>query len=268
MAIVSEAGKERDKSKRSFPSHKRSEKDRGQIHGSESCMNRALAENWPNDSSWANSTDEDYIVFRIREDGVLDVVEDRKQEAASPNPLHKVGENSRSVNPKSAEPVQRCNYGQISNRDRERTADSNLMISENQELIHVRDELARVKAFLRTADSPTESDDEVKVWVKQSRDHAYCIEDILDEFKLISMNEHEYGNHGLFSKVSWNIKIIKARYRVVSEFRRVSSRIQSICEGNKRLWHKFKKVGQLTRTGDYENPSHDQRGVSPSVRHS
>ncbi|XP_031394797.1 protein BREAKING OF ASYMMETRY IN THE STOMATAL LINEAGE [Punica granatum] len=142
MAIVSEAGKERDKSKRSFPSHKRSEKDRGQIHGSESCMNRALAENWPNDSSWANSTDEDYIVFRIREDGVLDVVEDRKQEAASPNPLHKVGENSRSVNPKvrincldnesSAEPVQRCNYGQISNRDRERTADSNLMISENQ----------------------------------------------------------------------------------------------------------------------------------------
>lgn len=129
-----------------------------------------------------------------------------------------------------------------------------------REVIHVRDELARIKAFLRTADSLTEHDDEVKTWVEQIRSHAYFIEDILDEFRLNLEHELEYGHQGLLSKISGNIKSMKACYRLIYEFRRISLRIKSVCEGNERILHKFQRAGQLTQSIDVEHWSHDHRG--------
>lgn len=54
-------------------------------------------ENWPSGSSW-DSCAEDYIVFHVREDGAISVVEEGEQEASGP--LHQIREYSRSVNGK------------------------------------------------------------------------------------------------------------------------------------------------------------------------
>ncbi|KAK4787384.1 hypothetical protein SAY86_011217 [Trapa natans] len=127
-----------------------------------------------------------------------------------------------------------------------------------QEVIHVRDELNRIKAFLRTADSLTEQDHEVRVWVEQIRDNAYCIEDILDELNLISVQDaDQYTHQGLLSKVSGNLRSMKARYRIVCEFKRISSRMKSICEVTKRLRHKFNQSGYCDID---QNVSYEHRG--------
>lgn len=55
-----------------------------------------LAENWPSESSWDNYA-EDFIVFHIREDGAINVVEGEQEVSVQ---LHQIGEYSRSLNGK------------------------------------------------------------------------------------------------------------------------------------------------------------------------
>ncbi|KAJ0053947.1 hypothetical protein Pint_03535 [Pistacia integerrima] len=61
-----------------------------------------------------------------------------------------------------------------------------------EEVVYVRAELERMKVFLRIFDRLDETDEEVKVWVKQIRDVAHDIEDVLDEFSLLLA--HNHGN--------------------------------------------------------------------------
>ncbi|XP_030517297.2 disease resistance protein RPM1-like [Rhodamnia argentea] len=128
-----------------------------------------------------------------------------------------------------------------------------------EEALSVRGELERVRAFLRVADSLEESDDEVKVWVKQLRNTAYEMEDALDEFSLILRHDHGVGFTGLISRMSCCIRNLKARYRVTSEIKRIHYRVKVICEGHKRLHHKFSRAQQ--ELGAY-NSWQDHRGNS------
>ena len=70
-----------------------------------------------------------------------------------------------------------------------------------EEVRSVRGHLECVRACLRVADSLEESDEEVKVWVKQLREIAYDTEDTLDKFKLLSAHDHGVGFAGLFCAV-------------------------------------------------------------------
>lgn len=126
-----------------------------------------------------------------------------------------------------------------------------------EEVISVRDELARIKAFLKIADSLEESDEQVKVWVEQIRNLAYDIEDVVDEFRLLSIQDHGGFLHGILCK--FNIRHLKSRYRIINELKRVSVRIKSICEGHRRLRQKFRRVGQHIRSNDADNPWQDHR---------
>ncbi|PKI68478.1 hypothetical protein CRG98_011116 [Punica granatum] len=123
-----------------------------------------------------------------------------------------------------------------------------------EEVIDVRDELARIKAFLRTADSLVESNEQVQVWVEQIRDLAYQMEDVLDEFKLLSVQDHGDGLHGILCKFVGNIRNLKARYRAINDLQRVSLRLKSICEGHKRLRQKFWRAGQHVQSNDGDGP--------------
>ncbi|KAK4743562.1 hypothetical protein SAY87_001563 [Trapa incisa] len=124
-----------------------------------------------------------------------------------------------------------------------------------EEIIYVRDELARVKAFLKIADSLEESDEQVKVWVEQIRDLTFNIEDILDEFMLLSIQDHGHVLQAMLCK----LRNMKARYRVIHELKQVNSRIKSICEGHKRFRPKLRRVGQHSRADDSDNHWYDHR---------
>ncbi|XP_030474436.1 disease resistance protein RPM1-like [Syzygium oleosum] len=129
-----------------------------------------------------------------------------------------------------------------------------------EEVVSVRGELERVRAFLRVADSLEESDDEVRVWVKQLRNTAYEIEDVLDEFLLILRHDHGVGFTGLISRMSCSIKNLKARYRVTSEIKRINSRVKSICDGHRRLRHKFSRAQQDPSSTSADDTWQDHRG--------
>ncbi|XP_061962914.1 disease resistance protein RPM1-like [Populus nigra] len=108
-----------------------------------------------------------------------------------------------------------------------------------EEIVYVRGELERIRAFLRVADTLEESDEEVKVWVKQIRDVAHETEDILDEFTILLAHDHASGLYGLIHKMSCCIKNMKARYRIASQIKAMNSRIRNISDGHRRLRQKF-----------------------------
>ncbi|KAJ6962833.1 hypothetical protein NC652_001462 [Populus alba x Populus x berolinensis] len=108
-----------------------------------------------------------------------------------------------------------------------------------EEIVYVRGELERIRAFLRVADTLEESDEEVKVWVKQIRDVAHETEDILDEFTILLAHDHASGLYGLIHKLSCCIRNMKARYRIASQIKAINSRIRNISDGHRRLRQKF-----------------------------
>ncbi|XP_030553760.1 disease resistance protein RPM1-like [Rhodamnia argentea] len=126
--------------------------------------------------------------------------------------------------------------------------------------LSVRGELERVRAFLRVADALEEGDDEVKVWVKQLRNIAYDMEDALDEFLPLLRHDHGVGFIGLISRMSCCIKNLKARYRVTSEIKRINSTLKGICNGHRRLCHKFSRAQQDPSSTLADNTWQDHQG--------
>ncbi|KAA8521201.1 hypothetical protein F0562_011864 [Nyssa sinensis] len=107
-----------------------------------------------------------------------------------------------------------------------------------EEVQYIRDELERTRAFLKVADAMEESDPELHVWVKQVRDVAYDTEDVLDEFMLWFAHHHGDRIHGAFRKISCYVKNLRARWRILSEIRRIKSRVMNISEGQGRYRYK------------------------------
>ncbi|XP_039169273.1 disease resistance protein RPM1 [Eucalyptus grandis] len=129
-----------------------------------------------------------------------------------------------------------------------------------EEALSVRGELERIRAFLRVADSLEESDMEVQVWVKQLINIAYDMEDALDEFSLVLRHDHGVGFTGLINRMSCCIKNLKARYRVTSEIQSIHSRVKGICDGHRRLRHKFRWAQQDPSSTSTDNTWMDNRG--------
>ncbi|KAF8017818.1 hypothetical protein BT93_H2885 [Corymbia citriodora subsp. variegata] len=90
----------------------------------------------------------------------------------------------------------------------------------------IRDEFERMKAFLECAESSEDDDPELKVWVKQVRDVAYDVEDILDEFTLNLARDH---GDGYLHKIKLSINNLKARQHLSSKITDIN-----IGEGHRR----------------------------------
>ena len=121
-----------------------------------------------------------------------------------------------------------------------------------EEIMFLRWELERIRAFLRDADALEESDEELKVWVRQVRDVAHDAEDVVDEFTLLRDHDHGEGFYGSLYKLCHRVKTVKAHYRIHFELQRINSRIRSIFTAHKRLIHKLDmalKGSSLTSSG-------------------
>ena len=128
-----------------------------------------------------------------------------------------------------------------------------------ENVAYARGELERIKAILRVADALEETDEEVKVWVKQIRDVAHDMEDILDEYMLLLTHNHGEGVSGFLHKMSCCVRDMNARYRIVSDIQGINSRIRDICEGHRRLRQKFCPDEGSSSNG-VDNSWQDRRG--------
>jgi disease resistance protein RPM1 len=119
-----------------------------------------------------------------------------------------------------------------------------LLRGDREEVLYLRGELERMKAFLKIADAMEESDEEIKVWVKQVREIAHETEDALDEFTILQAHDHADGLYSSLHRVSCCIKNVKSRFRIVSELQGINSRIKNIRGDHKRLLHKLSGAQQ------------------------
>ncbi|KAM1010783.1 hypothetical protein ACFX2C_046221 [Malus domestica] len=113
--------------------------------------------------------------------------------------------------------------------------DLQLLGGVREEIVYLRGELERMTAFLRVADAFEESDEEVKVWVRQVRDIAHDSEDVLDEFTLLHAHDHGKGLYSSIHRFSCCIKNMKSQYRISAELQGINSRIRKISEVHRRL---------------------------------
>ncbi|KAE8726847.1 disease resistance protein RPM1-like isoform 1 [Hibiscus syriacus] len=117
--------------------------------------------------------------------------------------------------------------------------ETQLLRGGREEVSYVRGELERMRDFLRVADALEDTDDELKVWVKQIRDIAHDMEDILGEYMLLLTHHHGQGLSAFLHKMSCCIRNMKARYRIASDIQGINSRIRDICDGHRRLRQRF-----------------------------
>ncbi|KAI4328010.1 hypothetical protein L6164_020407 [Bauhinia variegata] len=124
-----------------------------------------------------------------------------------------------------------------------------------EEVVYLKGRLELLTAFLRVADALEESDEELKVWVKQLRDVVHEIEDLLDESELLRAHNHTNLFSASLRGISCCIRNMKARYRIASELKAMNFRVRNIFSDHKRLRDKFEAS---IYTGN--NTWHDQRG--------
>ncbi|KAL7218020.1 hypothetical protein ACSBR2_011285 [Camellia fascicularis] len=110
--------------------------------------------------------------------------------------------------------------------------EANLLIGVRDEIQYIRDEFNRMTAFLRVADAMEENNPELKVWVKQVREAAYDIGDVLELYMLRLGHRHGSGFRGFLGKVSCFIKTLKARHQIAFEVQRMKSRVIDISKGH------------------------------------
>ncbi|KAL5999771.1 hypothetical protein ACLOJK_038056 [Asimina triloba] len=113
----------------------------------------------------------------------------------------------------------------------------------------IRDELESMRAFLRDADAREDSNESIKIWVRQVRAAAHDTEDILDDF-IVHIGQHHQDRRGVFGflrKIAQSIKQLKARHQIASKVQDMRSRLTEIS--------KRKDDYNLSRTDQVSIPS-------------
>ncbi|KAK3418331.1 hypothetical protein EUGRSUZ_H04285 [Eucalyptus grandis] len=135
----------------------------------------------------------------------------------------------------------------------------NLLKGVRGEIELIRDEFERMKAFLEHAESSKDNDPELKVWVKQVRDVAYDVEDILDEFTLNLARDHGDGVMRYLHKIKLSINNLKERRHLSSKITDIRKKVHSISEGHRRYHFKSYCTEQSASTSIGGTSWHDLR---------
>ncbi|CAL5347975.1 unnamed protein product [Camellia sinensis] len=100
-----------------------------------------------------------------------------------------------------------------------------------KEMVSIKAELERIHSFLKDAESRAETGDEgVKIWVKQVRQVAYQIQDVIDEHILLVLPKQP-GLFGSLHKVTQTFTKLKPRHEIASQIQDIKTTIREIKEG-------------------------------------
>ncbi|KAL7176940.1 hypothetical protein ACSBR2_030300 [Camellia fascicularis] len=135
-----------------------------------------------------------------------------------------------------------------------------------KEIISIKAELERIHSFLKDAEARADMGDKgVKIWVKQVRQVAYQIKDVIDEHILLVLPEQPR----LFSslrKVTRMITKLKPRHEIASQIQDIKTTICEIKEGADRYGFSTSTSSEhsSTRTSSITNDNmwHDPRLAS------
>ncbi|KAL7209241.1 hypothetical protein ACSBR1_030889 [Camellia fascicularis] len=100
-----------------------------------------------------------------------------------------------------------------------------------KEIISIKAELERIYSFLEDAEARAETGDKgVKIWVKQVRQVAYRIQDVIDEHILLVLPKQP-GLFGSLYKVTRTFTKLKPRHEIASQIQDIKITIHEIKEG-------------------------------------
>lgn len=121
-----------------------------------------------------------------------------------------------------------------------------------EELEYIRYDLERMKASLRAADIEEEEEEEEtnhqqKEWVRQLRDIAYDVEDVIDEFTCHLANHH---GHGFLHNFCCFVRNLQGYHRAADELRKIKSRIRNISG-----WQLNNNINDRNNTTDHHGRS-------------
>ncbi|KAL5548059.1 hypothetical protein UlMin_003290 [Ulmus minor] len=121
----------------------------------------------------------------------------------------------------------------------------------HREVKSLKDELESIRCFLKDAEERSEKgnvNDGVKTWVKQVREEAYHIEDVIDVYLLhVAKQTRRHGGLGFLLKTSYLFKGLKRRQDIASEIRHIKTSLCEIKDRGKR--YGFDSVEQESSRG-------------------
>ncbi|GMP78485.1 hypothetical protein CsSME_00034404 [Camellia sinensis var. sinensis] len=101
----------------------------------------------------------------------------------------------------------------------------------SKQIVSIKAELERIQSFLKDAESRAESGDEgVKIWLKQVRQVAYRIQDVIDEHILL-ISPKQSPRFNCLRKVTRTITKLKSRHEIASQIQDIKTTICEIQEG-------------------------------------
>ncbi|CAL5347925.1 unnamed protein product [Camellia sinensis] len=117
-----------------------------------------------------------------------------------------------------------------------------------KEMVSIKAELERIHSFLKDAESRAETGDEgVKIWVKQVRQVAYRIQDVVDEHILFVLPKQP-GLFGSLHKVIRKITKLKPRHEIASQIQDNGTTIREIKEGADRYGFSTSSLSEHSST--------------------
>ncbi|KAJ3684212.1 hypothetical protein LUZ61_013376 [Rhynchospora tenuis] len=110
-----------------------------------------------------------------------------------------------------------------------------------EQVERVRRELSRIQAFLKDTDKKHIVDERQKQWVKEVRDLAYWIEDVVDTF-LTEVLENEPGKMGAVKRWFTGTTKLPTIHRLGHEINKIEAMIEEIAES--RLRYGITNIGE------------------------
>ncbi|XP_031264075.1 disease resistance protein RPM1-like [Pistacia vera] len=154
-----------------------------------------------------------------------------------------------------------------------------LLRSAKTEVESIKRELESIRSFLRDADTKAAAEEEgesdggvVSTWVKQVREEAYHIEDIIDEYILNEAKHYEHDGKGLtgfLRKIRCFMSELKVRRGISSEIKNIKSSLADIQRRaehyNLRQIDQGDVVPHDSRVGSFFIPSTEVVGIESTI---
>ena len=139
--------------------------------------------------------------------------------------------------------------------------EASLLRGVHREIVGIRDELESIKCFLKDAEARTEKGDVhdgLKTWMKQVREAAYHIEDVIDEYILhIAQQRHKEGFAAFLHKIGSLLKKLKPNHEIATKIQDIKILVREIKEQSER--YRFNSSEQSSRSGATNVTWHDPR---------
>ncbi|MCH95839.1 NBS-containing resistance-like protein, partial [Trifolium medium] len=144
------------------------------------------------------------------------------------------------------------------------TGEAKLLGGIHREFEDIQKELLSIQAFFKDADKKAEgdnTDEGVKIWVREVREAAFRIEDVIDDYLIqVRQQPRDPGCVALLHKIVHSLKVIIRRHQIASEIQDIKSSVRGISERSKRYgFQRSLEQGSRSFRGSKSAKWHDPR---------